>query len=201
MRDVAAACVNARFNLINRSSAVSIAALYTLGPRLDEITTLGFGDDDDFSYLEWKNAWDKCRNVRELDLIQCDDETLGVIFASPKKKLKVLSIHFTRYYETNVEEVMNFISKATQCVEKFIYHGPRFYHDTADKFFEKNRASLKHFEFHGNFYDAQRKMVELLPALLKLPALQELILDVNMPEEIQRTLERSGVYWRRHSSC
>lgn len=46
-------------------------------------------------------------------------------------------------------------------------------------------------------HDAYCDLDELLEALLEFPALEELVLDYEVPRNILKTLEKRGVYWKR----
>lgn len=85
----------------------------------------------------------------------------------------------------------------TQAVEELYYYGPPFHRDAAYKYFQKNKASLTRISVSERYTGSENKLRKLLHAFLKLPALQKLDLDCNIPEDIQAALDIQGVYWDR----
>lgn len=194
---VANACPNAQFHLQDYSNGVTAASLYVLGNRLEEITVSGFYMEDRH-HSEWTNAWDECKNLRKLTVSNCNLQRVQAMFAKPKDHLKVLSIDMQMVADGDtMKKLMDICANGTNCVEELRYGGQPFYRNTADKFFEKNRRSLTSIVVREKFVDGDVRLNALLDSLFKLPVLEQLNLDCNIPQSTLRLLEKRGIHWKR----
>lgn len=101
---------------------------------------------------EWKSAWSKCENLRELCVSHCTLEEAEIIFSTPKEHLKVVDLSLIAQSsrtpdrivtdEDYVKKVMEEFAQGTQCLEKLAYHGPHYNSDTSSMLFQMHRASL-----------------------------------------------------------
>lgn len=161
---------------------------------MDAVNTSGFYGAD-FSNLEWRDARDKCNNVRKLNLFWCMVEHFKAIFASPKQYLKKLKIWVSQPTDTeDVKALMDNISKGTVLVEKLTYSVPPLYDDICDKFFEKNRNSIRSIFYHQIYDEGDDNLDDLLQEFLKLLVRQQqLSLDC---KSLRKTKEpfREGVF-------
>jgi len=194
---VASACQNARFHLQDYKYGLSVAAITAIGDRMEEITISGFyirSDDNP----EWVNAWNKCTNLRRLNISNCRLKHVEAMFATTKEHLKVLSIDIQMAMDGKVmKKIIDTCAQGTKCVEELVYTSQPFYRDTAERFFEKNRRSLTSITASEKYKDGDMKLADLLDSMLKLPALEHLVLDCSIPESTRRILEKRGVHWKR----
>jgi len=193
MRTVVDACPNARFLLRMVDIQSFRAALNMIGSRLAVTKTFMFTINHDFDI--WKNMWDNCAHLRELDIYLMDMEYVRAIFATKKEKLEVLRLYMLRTTEeVDVKKALDICASGTKCVEQLVYDGPHFSKETSCAFFESNRASLSVISVKRLRDEPAKKLDELLDSFLELPTLEHLHLFCGIPDHKLKALEKRGVY-------
>jgi len=200
IRDVSHACPNARFHVSgDYQFGLSLSNLNYIGPRLEGVDLcfeFALGMDRDLA--EWTNAWSQCVNLRHLNFTPSTVEDVQAVFSTPKPHLDsiVLKIGFS-FEREDVKKVMSHLANGTKCVKKLEYLGPACSIDELHVFVAKNRATLCLIELAGTFSDGNKKLGELLKSFLQLPALEELYVDIDVPQDILKCLRNNGVYFSR----
>jgi len=195
IRDVTDGCTNARFHLDNFGGDFLIFGLNAIGHRLESIKIKEYAGNGD--YVELTNAWNKCVNLRELSIVSGNPEDLlETIFSTPKDQLSVLELQLP--YLRDARKVMEVCAKGTRCIERFTYLGPKLLRGRTDSFLEANKSSLSYILIKraGVYYESNKELEQLLDSILKLPALEELVLDCMLPNETSKALEKRGIYWK-----
>jgi len=199
IRDVTAACPNARFHL---TGGISLSGLNLIGPRLEGVNHSSVVDlymNDDLG--EWINAWNQCVNLRHLEFAPNRVEEFQAVFSSLKKHLVSIELKFGESFKReDVKKAMVNLANGTKCVEKLNFYGPPCFIDEFDGFIRKNRATLRYIELgasSGTFSAGNKRLEELLKSFLHLPALEELYVDYEIPQNILTSLRNKGVYCGR----
>jgi len=200
IRDVVTACPNARFHLSDGYGyPLSLSSMNIIGPRLESLTlgytdAVGIGGD----LVEWTRAWDKCVNLRHLKFKPRSADDIQAVFSTPKRHLVSIELTLIGGFDReDVKKVVQQCANGTKCVEKFIYSGSPYFIEVLAGFLQKNRSTLRYILLGGRFSSGNKKLENLLQSFLKLPALEELYVDYEIPEDILKILRSNGVYWSR----
>jgi len=196
IRDVATACPNARFRVYGgHGFGLSHSCLNLIGPRLEGVRfDYTENVEMDGFLVEWRKAWNQCVNLRHLDFNPTKVEDVQAIISTPKNHLVSIALTSNDLFEReDVKKVMADLTNGTKCVEELMCFGSSYFIDELGGFIEKNRGSLRLISLGGTFSDGNKKLCELLQLFLQLTALEELYVDYDIPQDIQRSLHNNGV--------
>jgi len=183
LRYLVDACKNAMFQLDLGFAYPSAATLNILGPQLDRINMGGAILNED-SVGEVNEGWNKCTNLRHLDVKACNVRTMTDVMAVPKKQLKHLAVGMgRRENKDDVKKIMDIAAVGTEDVEVFEFDGPEPSDDDSfDNFIRKNKDTLESICIPGEKLNRA-----------KLSELQEVRLKNRIPSRWLKDLSERGV--------
>jgi len=199
IRAVADACPNARFHVTgNYQFGLTLTTLKLIGPRVEGVD-LYFANSGNMhiDMDECTDAWSQCMNLRYLYTHPTKAEDLEAVFSTPKNHLVSAILLLLDFVPRDVKKLMDSIANGTKCVEKIeFYLSPCSIYEL-NGFIGKNSATLRCISLRGNFSAGNKKLDELLTSFLQLPALEELFVDYEIPQDILTSLHNNGVYFCR----
>ena len=116
LRDVTRACTKARFQLYVREMEALVPALSLVAGQLENIGVSLTAGDGVYGMNQVTAGWDRCVNLRQLQLWDCSVDHVQAAMATPKLNLEVVSI----YLRTNDDD-----KKKAMCCLLYTSPSPR----------------------------------------------------------------------------
>lgn len=136
------ACENAKFHLNVGYAYPSAPILDMLAAQLDKIH-LGGRPPNPRNAAQGDGTWNKCVNLRSVDIRRCNVRTMRETMRMPKTQLRILIAAMGKDGDRkDVKEIVDTAVDETGGVESFSYAGPKpAYQDAFEKFMRKNNIS------------------------------------------------------------